>query len=114
MQKISRYLTDDLAAASDPGGPEVVAERTTRITVDGDTWEIDLSAENRRRLMDDLGPYCQAGRRVREPGKHRPRAERDRSARIREWAKGRGIKVSERGRIPADVEAEYKREASAV
>jgi Lsr2 len=114
MQEIRRYLTDDLAAAENPGAPEVMADRTTRITVDGEAWEIDLSPGNRERLMEDLGPYCRAGRRVREPGKHRPKADRDRSARIREWAKERGIKVNPRGRIPAGVEEEYKKEASPV
>lgn len=114
MQEIRRYLTDDLAAAENPDGPEVVAERTTRFTVDGETWEIDLSPGNRERLMEDIGPYCRAGRRVREPGRHRPKADRERSARIREWARARGIKVNERGRIPADVEEEYKKETSSV
>lgn len=112
--KISRYLTDDLIAAEDPGGPEVVADRTTRITVDGEAWEIDLSEKSRERLMHDLGPYRRAGRRVKAPGRHRPKVERDRSAHIREWARGRGMKVNDRGRIPAELEAEYKRETATV
>jgi Lsr2 len=28
---------------------------------------------------------------------------------VREWARARGLKVSERGRIPADVAAEYEK-----
>jgi hypothetical protein len=35
-------------------------------------------------------------------------AGREQSARIREWAKQHGKKISERGRIPADILAEYE------
>ncbi|WP_300610882.1 histone-like nucleoid-structuring protein Lsr2, partial [Trebonia sp.] len=35
-------------------------------------------------------------------------AGREQSARIREWAKSRGFKVNERGRIPANIVAEYE------
>jgi hypothetical protein len=31
---------------------------------------------------------------------------------VREWAKARGLKVNDRGRIPADVIAEYESERS--
>ena len=33
---------------------------------------------------------------------------RERSAQIRQWAKQRGYKVNERGRIPANIVAEYE------
>lgn len=39
----------------------------------------------------------------------RAASSRERSADIRAWAKARGIKVNERGRIPATVVEEYER-----
>lgn len=108
--QVRRYRTDDLIAAENPGAPEVEAERTTRIEVDGRAWEIDLSGASRRRLQEALAPFQRAGRPVKGPSRQRPKAERDRSAKIREWARENGVEVNERGRIPADVEARYKAE----
>jgi hypothetical protein len=51
---------------------------------------------------------------MRKAGKgrrHRPSrtaASRDRSGTIRAWAKGQGITVSERGRIPTSVVEQYQ------
>ena len=108
--RVRRYKTDDLIASENPEGPEVEADRTTRFEVDGRAWEIDLSGESRERFRAALAPFQRAARPVSGPGRQRPKAERDRSARIRDWAREQGIKVNERGRIPADVEERYKQE----
>lgn len=105
------YKVDDLEALENPGGPEVEADRTVRISVDDHEVEIDLSAANRKTLLDELEPYFRAGRRVRGPGRRRPQKDRNRSARVRAWARENGIKVEDRGRIPADVEERYKTQA---
>ena len=91
-------------------------------SVDGNAWEIDLSADSKRQLLRDLERYINAGRRVNGRSKKsapkktttstasapRPAAEKsaDLDA-VRDWARGENMKVSDRGRIPKDVVAAY-------
>lgn len=99
--KITKVLVDDLDGSS--------AAHTTTLTVDGITWEVDLSADNHDKLMAALEPFTSAGRKVggRRPSR-RPAASGSRTAQIREWAAANGKKVADRGRIPADVVAAYE------
>jgi hypothetical protein len=96
-------LVDDL-----DGGD---AEETVSFSVDGVSYEIDLSTKNAASLRDTFGRYVGAARRV--GGRTRSRSTAgssrrdDRSARIREWARSAGHKVSDRGRIPADLAAKF-------
>lgn len=96
-------LVDDL-----DGGD---AEETVSFSVDGVSYEIDLSTKNASSLRDTFGRYVGAARRV--SGRARARStvgssrRDDRSARIREWARSEGHQVSDRGRIPADLAAKY-------
>jgi hypothetical protein len=39
------------------------------------------------------------------------RADREQNQAIREWAKSKGLEVSERGRIPANITEQYQKEA---
>jgi hypothetical protein len=102
-QKITVELQDDL-----DGGP---ADETVRFEVDGTAYEIDLSTSNASTLRQQLAPFVdharKAGRGPR-PRAGRTAASRERTANIRAWAKGRGIAVSERGRIPASVVEQYE------
>jgi hypothetical protein len=101
---VAVVMTDDL-----DGSP---AAETVMFGFDGVTYEIDLSERNRARLHRDLAPYVAAGRQVsrsrrrtasgRQPG---PRADR---GAVRAWAKDNGLKVSERGRISAEVISQYE------
>ncbi|HEX4101922.1 MAG TPA: Lsr2 family protein [Pseudonocardiaceae bacterium] len=82
------------------------AAETVGFGLDGTAYEIDLSAENARRLRATLQPYVVAARRSdrgRTPNQRRPRSERERVAAIRSWARGNGWEVSERGRLPVAV-----------
>ena len=101
-QKVTVELEDDL-----DGGP---AEETVRFGVDGSDYEIDLSTSNAAALRRELVPFIEHARKAggghRRPG--RTAASRDRSGGIRAWAKGQGIAVSERGRIPASVVEQYE------
>lgn len=106
--KVQQYRVDDLAAAKRPGA-EVPADRTLRFAFDGKEWEIDLSDTNAVKLRKKLEPYMAAGRRIKGRHRSRPVSERRRSAEIREWARARGHKISNRGRIPAQVIAEFER-----
>ncbi|WP_433170366.1 histone-like nucleoid-structuring protein Lsr2 [Actinoallomurus sp. CA-150999] len=102
-QQVIKRLIDDL------DGTE--AEKTVPFSIDGVAYEIDLSADNAKKLLAGLSPFIEHARRAGGPKRRQARAtsSRERSADIRAWAKARGIKVNERGRIPATVVEEYER-----
>lgn len=103
-KKVTVTLVDDF----DGSGP---ADETVEFSIDGVSYEIDLSAKNAQKIRDDFKQWIDAGRRVggrrrgRSGGGARGRAsiDREQSAAIREWARRNGHKVSTRGRIPADI-----------
>ena len=100
--KISVALEDDL-----DGGP---ADETVRFGFGGAHYEIDLNKKNARAFRKQLAPFIEHGRKIgAEPRRHtmRPASARQRSSGIRAWAKQQGIPVSDRGRIPASVVAQY-------
>jgi Lsr2 len=111
-QKVQVTLVDDL-----DGG---AADETLTFALDGVSFEIDLSKSNAKKFRDALNAYVGAARRVggrgaARVGRPRGRAGRARAAaagqaptsEIRAWARSKGIKVNERGRIAADVLAKY-------
>jgi hypothetical protein len=102
-EQIIKRLIDDL-----DGGE---AKETVPFSVDGVSYEIDLSGTNAKKLRDSLTPFVQHARKAGAGRHRRSRAasSRERSADIRAWAKARGKKVNERGRIPADIVEEYER-----
>ena len=101
-QKVQVLHVDDL-----DGG---AATETLSFSFDGTSYEIDLSADNASKFRKEFAPYLDHARRASGAGRRR-RARtgpgRERSSEIRAWAKQRGYKVSERGRIPATIIAEY-------
>jgi hypothetical protein len=102
-QKVQVLLVDDL-----DGGE---ASETVVFGLDGASYEIDLSSVNADKLRKELTQYVEHARKGNSPARRR-RARtgpgRERSAQIRQWAKQRGYKVNERGRIPATIVAEYE------
>jgi hypothetical protein len=115
-EKVSVQLVDDLDGS--------VAESTVEFGLDGVSYAIDLSSGNAETLRDALGPYVANARRTggrKRPGapNGRPSArngkvaeapgagDRERNQSIRQWAREQGKKVSERGRISADIVAAY-------
>jgi Lsr2 len=85
------------------------AEGTVRFGLDGADYEIDLSAKHADQFARELGPYIAVARKLspaRTAGRA-PRAGRHDQSDVRAWARGQGLKVSDRGRIPADVLARY-------
>jgi sRNA-binding protein len=102
-QKVQVLLVDDLDGSE--------ATETVTFGLDGVLYEIDLSSGNAGRLRNELAQYVEHARKANAPSRRR-RARtgpgRERSAQIREWAKARGFKVNERGRIPANIVAEYE------
>jgi hypothetical protein len=107
-QKVTVSLVDDL-----DGGK---AEETVGFGLDGKSYEIDLSSANAGKLRDVLAEFIGAARRAGSGRRERRSAgassraagDREQSQAIREWARGQGLKVSDRGRIPADVLEAYR------
>ncbi len=106
-QRTKVLFVDDLDGTELPEGQG----QTVRFSLDGVSYEIDLSKDNADALRKDLKRYVDAGRRVgrqqAQQGQKR-RSNRQESAAIREWAKQHGREVSDRGRIPAAVVEAYK------
>jgi hypothetical protein len=96
------------------------ADETIEFGIDGKNYEIDLSKENAAKLRDALASYVASAR--RSGGRRRssassggaaarrPSIDREQNQAIREWARKRGMKVSDRGRIPAEVLETYHQE----
>jgi hypothetical protein len=92
----------------------VEADEQVEFSVDGRSYEIDLSAVNAGRLRDALAPFVSAARRTGTrrgapigAAPSRPSSGRAQNQAIREWAIAQGMKVSERGRIPTNVLTAY-------
>jgi hypothetical protein len=101
--RITVALEDDL-----DGGP---AEETVRFGLDGSEYEIDLNKKNARAFRKQLAPFVDHARKAGRGQRRRPvrtSSGRERSGAIRAWAKGKGIAVSARGRIPASVAEQYE------
>ena len=92
---------------------------STRFSLDGVHYEIDLGSENRERLVSALQPFITVARKSTTAsgasGNSRRRASRPRSASnargdvavIRAWAAANGHTVGVRGRIPDEVMEAY-------
>lgn len=91
--------------------------RSVALSFDGQSVELDLSAQNYNALRDMLSPYLKKsgnGRRRTAPATPAAQAAPQRTTRrdltaIREWATKNGYKVSARGRIPYSVMDAYAR-----
>ena len=94
-------LVDDLTGDA--------ADETIEFGLDGRNYEIDLSDGNAKKLRDVLADYVAAARRAGGAAR-RPSVDREQNQAIREWARNRGMKVSDRGRIPAEVLEAYHQE----
>lgn len=93
------------------------AAETVEFAIDGRSYEIDLSDDNAGKLRDAFAEFVAAGRRitgrrgrVAATAARRPAIDREQNQAIRDWARKRGMKVSERGRIPSEVLEAYHRE----
>lgn len=107
-QKVTVSLVDDMDGST--------AAETVEFGLDGVSYEIDLSDGNAKKLRDALAGYVTAARRAggrrrsaggtarrSGGGGARPSVDREQNAAIREWARKQGMKISDRGRIPAEV-----------
>lgn len=105
-QKVKVTVVCDL-----PHDGEVEGEETVPFSFESTAYEIDVCAKHAKELHDKLGPFVDHARKANTGGRRRrPRGGpgRERSAEIRSWAKQRGYKVNERGRIPAAIVQEFE------
>ena len=108
-QKVQVVLLDDL-----DGGE---ASETMTFSLDGASYEIDLSAGNAATLREALAPYVGVARRT-SARRRRPSSDGRRSSgrasgrgstpEIRAWARANGYQVSDRGRINSEVLEAYE------
>jgi hypothetical protein len=106
-QKVHVILVDDL-----DGGE---AEETVTFSLDGASYEIDLSPGNAGKLRDVLTPYVESARKVtgraaagRSPRGKASRGNAANTSQIRAWAKSMGLSVNDRGRIPGSIVEQYQ------
>lgn len=89
--------------------------KPVEFSIGGDAYTIDLSAENEAKFRALLEPYIakaeRVGRRRSSTSRStagRGAAKRTNNTEIRTWARANGYKVSDRGRIAADIVAAYE------
>lgn len=118
-QQIRIMFEDDL------DGTELSQEQvnTVAFSVNGTSYELDLSEKNKAKFDKALTPFVDKARKVGKAPANVTRIDRARSNRtassggdnrakeIRAWAVGKGLlKEDSRGRIPKDVVAQYDAE----
>jgi Lsr2 len=103
-QRVVVRLIDDLRGAAIPAGKG----ETVTFSLDGRSYEIDLTARNANGLRKVLRPYIDAGR---PSTATRQRPVRTRVAAdtrtVKQWARANGYQVRDRGRIPNAVMAAF-------
>ncbi|HZB67209.1 MAG TPA: Lsr2 family protein [Ornithinibacter sp.] len=104
-KKVQVLLVDDV----DKSSP---ADETVSFSLDGVSYEIDLTSKNATKLRDDLATWIghaerTGGRRSSGRSAGRGSGRKADLGAVREWARQNGHKVSDRGRISAGVQAAY-------
>lgn len=109
-KKVYVQLVDDIDDKPiDSGGEHIT------FSVNGASYEIDLSDKNAKEFHRKLDYYIEHSARVggkrtkKSPSSAGVGSKRDanQTKAIREWAKSNGYAISARGRIPADVEQAF-------
>lgn len=109
VQKVMVTLIDDV-----DGTP---ADETVLFSLDGVSYEIDLTSDNAAKLRDSLASWVGHARRAGGRKASGTRSTPSRrsggtsgsgdASKVREWARANGYTVSDRGRIPAEVTEAY-------
>jgi nucleoid-associated protein Lsr2 len=103
--RVVTILTDDFDGSE--------AEETIHFSVEGAEYEIDLSKAHAQEFRASIEPYMHAGRKT---GGRRVRrssstvaGDGDQTKAIRDWAKAQQMKVSDRGRVSAEIREAYSK-----
>jgi len=103
-QRVQYLLVDDVDGAE--------AVEAVSFSLDGVSYEIDLTAANAKKLRSDFATWVDHARRSggrkssRKAGASVGQRRSDLSS-VREWARKNGHQVSDRGRISADILTAY-------
>jgi Lsr2 len=103
-QQVNVRFVDDIDGSE--------ASETVYFGLDGRQYVIDLSEQHTQQLRDTLATFVAVarrgtGRRSSVPRTPRPAADREQTARIREWAQASGQAIAARGGIPKSVMEAY-------
>lgn len=103
-QRINVILVDDIDGSE--------ATETIEFAFDGSQYEIDLNDVHAKELREALFPFTANGRRVGRTKKKATAAttssNNEASASdIRDWARGQGMEVTDRGRVPQELRDAY-------
>lgn len=104
-QRVQVILVDDLS-----GGE---ANETFEFALDGVHYEIDLSDDNAAKLREDFATWIGQARRsggrrqTRRRGAAPAGGRSDELAKVREWGRDNGYKVSSRGRVSQELQDAY-------
>ena len=104
--KVVTVFSDDIDGST--------ADRTVLFRIDGEDYEIDLSAKNAADLRQVLAPYMAAGRKAgrksgRTPQKPSPEPSAVNTSSIRDWAQRNGYSPNIRGRLPEEILEAHQR-----
>ncbi len=105
-KKIQTLFIDDIDGSE--------AEGTVRFALDGSEYEIDLSIAHSTELRQSLDKYVAHARKLGGTTRRAPRGTSRKGSSpidataVRSWAREQGIDIKERGRVPANVVAQYK------
>lgn len=113
QQVLTQYI-DDLTGEQIEAG-ELTVER---IVINNKRYKLDLGPKGVEKFNAAVGPLLAAAEaegtfRIRGDVRRQvttPSVDREQNQAIRDWARKRGLQVSDRGRIPADVVEAYHRE----
>lgn len=112
-QKVTVEVVDDLDGSVITDG----TGGTVSFSIEGRSYEIDLSGENTEKLYSALEPFIEKARAIGSAAKRRTQSSgsnsganshsRDRLQEMREWAQANGHKVATRGRISREVQEAF-------
>jgi hypothetical protein len=105
-QRVQVLLVCDLHGDDTPGS------ETVSFALDGTAYEIDVCDAHAAELRDAFAAYTGTARRASRSSGRGRRGRRSSidvdPAAVRAWARSKGIKVSERGRISGDVIEQFR------
>jgi hypothetical protein len=106
----TRTITEFIDDLTGQPGEDVKA---VEFSIDGTSYTIDLAGDNAARFRDNLSPYITAGRKTIGKassvrlGAAPAKRDKAQTKAIRDWARTNGYQISDRGRIPTQVEHAY-------
>jgi hypothetical protein len=109
----TRTITEFIDDLTGQPGEDVKA---VEFSIDGTSYTIDLAGDNAARFRDNLSPYITAGRKTIGKatrassvriGAGPAKRDKAQTKAIRDWARTNGYDISDRGRIPTQVEHAY-------